>query len=104
METHVRKFLIALALAAGASFAAHVAPAQVTKPAAAAPEAAQVAAPAAAPVCLNLAEADCGAASGCVWLPGYEVAGGQKVAGYCRPAPKPLTARRRPTVESEQPK
>ena len=47
--------------------------------------------------CSKLAEADCANASGCVWLPGYPVAGGGEVKGYCRPAPKPLNARRTPS-------
>ena len=47
--------------------------------------------------CTNLPEADCGTVAGCVWLPGYPVPGGTDVQGYCRPAPKPLTARRRPS-------
>ena len=102
METRVRRIVMALALAAAAILAAHVAPAQETKPAAE-PAAAAVTAPVAtAQSCANLPEADCGAASGCVWLPGYKVASGETVAGYCRPAPKPLTARRRPTVEQAQ--
>jgi hypothetical protein len=102
----VRKTLIALAIAAAASLAAHVAPAQDTKPAPApAPDAAAAAAATAlAAACMKLPEADCGATSGCVWLPGYKVASGEEVPGYCRSAPKPLTARRRPTVEGEQPK
>lgn len=62
------------------------------------------AAPAAAPVpspCTDLPEADCGGVAGCVWLPGYKVATGATVMGYCRPAPKPLTARRKPGVATE---
>jgi hypothetical protein len=46
--------------------------------------------------CTNVAEADCATVVGCVWLPGYPVPGGKDVPGYCRPAPKPLTARRLP--------
>ena len=93
----MRKTLIALTLAVAAGFTAHVAPAQNAEPA---PTAAAPATPAAE--CAKLAEADCGGTSGCVWLPGYKVASGEAVAGYCRPAPKPLTARRRPTVEQAQ--
>ena len=48
-------------------------------------------------VCTNVSEADCGTIAGCVWLPGYPVPGGTDVKGYCRPAPKPLTARRPPS-------
>ena len=50
----------------------------------------------AASTCAKLPETECGSTTGCVWLPGYKVAGGAEVAGYCRPAPKPLTARRPP--------
>lgn len=46
--------------------------------------------------CTDLPEPDCAALAGCVWLPGYKVATGATVMGYCRPAPKPLTARRGP--------
>lgn len=49
--------------------------------------------------CTNLPEADCATVSGCVWLQGYPVPGGNDVKGYCRPAPKPLTARRPPSRE-----
>ena len=48
-------------------------------------------------ICTNQPEADCATVSGCVWLPGYPVPGGTEVKGYCRPAPKPLTARRQPS-------
>lgn len=48
--------------------------------------------------CTDLVEAECGNLAGCVWLPGYKVATGATVTGYCRPAPKPLTARRGPTA------
>jgi hypothetical protein len=58
-------------------------------------EAAPVAAPTPSP-CTDLPEAECGGMAGCVWLPGYKVATGATVMGYCRPAPKPLTARRGP--------
>jgi hypothetical protein len=60
----------------------------------------QPAPPAAAPVipspCTDLVEAECTNLAGCVWLPGYKVATGATVMGYCRAAPKPLTARRGP--------
>ena len=56
--------------------------------------------PAAAPIipspCTDLVEAECTNLAGCVWLPGYKVATGATVLGYCRAAPKPLTARRGP--------
>lgn len=48
-------------------------------------------------VCTNVSESDCTSTAGCVWLPGYPVPGGIDVKGYCRPAPKPLTARRPPS-------
>ena len=51
--------------------------------------------------CANQIEADCATATGCVWLPGYTVAGGSQVKGYCRPAPKALTARRGPAAKAE---
>jgi len=54
------------------------------------------AAPEAVSPCTDLPESDCTTTSGCVWLPGYRVATGATVNGYCRPAPKPLTARRGP--------
>ena len=90
MESNVRKTLIALGFLAAGGIAGAVALAQEQ--------------PAAAPApppnpCLNKVEADCGAVTGCVWLPGYKVASGAEVAGYCRPAPKPLTARRAPVAE-----
>ena len=46
--------------------------------------------------CTDLVEAECANMAGCVWLPGYKVATGATVMGYCRAAPKPLTARRGP--------
>ncbi len=62
-----------------------------------APEAAPVP-PLAASPCAKLPETECGSTTGCVWLPGFKVAGGAEVPGYCRPAPKPLTARRPPSA------
>lgn len=50
--------------------------------------------PAAANVCAKLSEADCAAKEGCSWLPGFKVAGGAEVPGYCRPAPRSINARR----------
>jgi hypothetical protein len=93
----VRNGVIALGLAIGVGLAAGVAPAQEPKPA-------TDVAP--ANPCVDLAEPECGGIAGCVWLPGYEVASGAKVAGYCRPAPKPLTARRPPVAApaGEQPR
>lgn len=58
-----------------------------------------VAAPAAPSPCTDLIEADCTNMAGCVWLPGYKVATGATVMGYCRAAPKPLTARRGPAAQ-----
>lgn len=52
----------------------------------------------AAAACAELPEAECASTTGCVWLPGYKVANGTEVKGYCRPAPKPLTARRPPAA------
>jgi hypothetical protein len=97
----VRKLVIALGLAVAAGVAGHVASAQDQKPAEPAPAAEAPANP-----CLNMVEAECGGIAGCVWLPGYVVASGAEVKGYCRPAPKPLTARRRPGAApaAEQPK
>ncbi|MEQ1694920.1 MAG: hypothetical protein ABL901_03675 [Hyphomicrobiaceae bacterium] len=63
-------------------------------------EAAPAAAPAPSP-CTDLVEAECANVAGCVWLPGYKVATGATVMGYCRPAPKPLTARRKPGAPAE---
>lgn len=51
--------------------------------------------------CTSLPEADCTTVAGCVWLPGYKVASGEEVKGYCRPAPKPLTARRPPAPAAQ---
>lgn len=84
----MRLSIAALGLVAAVVTAASWAPAQETK-SAPAPQAA-------AATCANVAENECGSTAGCVWLPGYKVAGGAEVAGYCRPAPKPLTARRPP--------
>lgn len=85
----MRLSIAALGLVTAAVTAASLAPAQENKPA----PAPQVA----ASTCANLPENECGSTGGCVWLPGYKVAGGAEVAGYCRPAPKPLTARRPPS-------
>ncbi len=49
---------------------------------------------AAASPCLNVDEAKCPTVAGCVWLPGFKIKGAPDVAGYCRTAPTPLTARR----------
>jgi hypothetical protein len=98
----VRSLVIGLGVLAAISVAANVAPAQDTKPAAPAATSAQ----AAASACTGVVEADCGTTAGCVWLPGFKVPTGEEVKGYCRPAPKPLTARRPPGVAppAEQPK
>lgn len=50
--------------------------------------------PAAANQCANLAEADCAGKQGCVWLPGYRIANGAEVPGYCRPTARSINARR----------
>ncbi|NJM54888.1 MAG: hypothetical protein HC841_02230 [Verrucomicrobiae bacterium] len=50
--------------------------------------------PAEANVCAKLSEVDCSAKAGCSWLPGFKVAGGTDVPGYCRPAPRSIKARR----------
>ena len=95
-ERDVRKLVIALGLAAAAGLSAQVAPAQENTAAAPAP------APA-ANVCTGKVEAECGNTTGCSWLQGYKVANGVEVPGYCRLAPKPLTARRRaPTGATAQ--
>jgi hypothetical protein len=101
-EARVRKSLIALGFIAAACVAAGLAVAQDKAPAPAVPAAGVPV----ASVCTNLPETDCGTTSGCVWLPGYKVATGEEIKGYCRPAPKPLTARRPPGAASaaEQPK
>ena len=83
----MRKLLIVVGLAAGLGLAAVGAPAQVAAPRAPASQ------------CMNVPETQCGAVPGCVWLPGFKVANGTEVPGFCRPAPKPLTARRPPTAE-----
>ena len=84
----MRKVLIVLGFLVAAGIAAAVAVAQ-EQPAGAAPP----------NPCLNKVEGQCGAVAGCVWLPGYKVANGAEVAGYCRPAPKSLSARRAPVAE-----
>ena len=45
-------------------------------------------------VCRSKSEADCGITEGCVWIPGFKVANGTVVPGYCRPAPRDYKARR----------
>jgi hypothetical protein len=94
MEESVRKLSIALGFIAVIGVAASVA--QEQRPDAAAPAASPT-----APVnaCADLPEGQCVGIEGCVWLPGFKVANGTEVPGYCRPAPKPLTARRRPATE-----
>jgi hypothetical protein len=87
----IRKTLVqtlAIALTALAAGAAH---AQTPPAPAAAPPAAP---PPTANACMGLDQAKCPTISGCAWLPGYKVKGGTDVPGYCRTAPKPLTARR----------
>ena len=86
MESNVRKVLIILGFLAAGGIACAVA--QEQPPGAAPPN-----------PCLNKVEGQCGAVAGCVWLPGYKVASGAEVAGYCRPAPKSLSARRPPVAE-----
>lgn len=87
----MRKFSIALGVIAAVGVAASIA--QEQKPDAAASPTAPVNA------CTNLPEGQCVGIEGCVWLPGFKVANGTEVPGYCRPAPKPLTARRKPVTE-----
>ena len=86
----MRTFVIGFSLALAASLAAHLALAEDAKPSA--PAAGGLAATTA--TCTGKAETDCGATAGCAWLPGYKVANGVEVPGYCRAAPKPLTAKR----------
>ena len=92
----MRSLVVALGVLAAITVAAGVAPAQDPKPAAAPAAGAPVTAPVS--VCTNLAEPDCGTTAGCVWLPGYKVASGEEIKGYCRPAPKPINARRAPGI------
>lgn len=87
----MRTLVIAFSLAAAASLAAHVAISQEAQPAA--PQAAGGLATSTA-TCTGKLETDCGVTAGCAWLPGYKVANGVEVPGYCRAAPKPLSARR----------
>jgi hypothetical protein len=91
----VRKSILALGLASAGLLIAHLASAQVPPPAAA--PSTPVVDPVAA-TCQPLAEAECSTNTTCVWLPGYKVANGTEVPGYCRAAPKPLTARRPPVT------
>jgi hypothetical protein len=91
----MRKSILAVGLVVATLAAAGLAPAQESKPAETAPV--PPTSPVAASPCAKLPETECGSTTGCVWLPGYKVAGGAEVAGYCRPAPKPLTARRPPS-------
>jgi hypothetical protein len=96
----VGKILVAAGLVLALTVIAQVAPAQVPPPAVAPVAAPQVAnaadsadAAAIAATCTPLLEAGCVANTACVWLPGYKVANGTEVPGYCRTAPKPLTRR-----------
>ena len=57
---------------------------------------------AASAVCKSKPESECGATEGCVWIAGYRVANGQQVPGYCRPAPKDLTAKRGSQAQPKQ--
>ena len=58
------------------------------------PPAATPVVPAVVNPCTGVEEGKCGTVPGCVWLPGYKIKGAPDVVGYCRTAPKPLTARR----------
>ncbi len=65
------------------------------------PALAQTTAPAPAPPleaavnpCTGSDEAKCGTLATCTWLPGFKIQGAADVPGYCRTAPKSLTARR----------
>jgi hypothetical protein len=49
---------------------------------------------AAANPCTGTDEAKCGTLATCTWLPGFKIKGAADVPGYCRTAPKSLTARR----------
>lgn len=77
-------------LAAGAG--AHFAMAQQPPT----PPSATAESPAAANVCAKLNEVDCTSKEGCAWLPGYKIPNGPDVAGYCRPSPRSIKARRAP--------
>jgi hypothetical protein len=44
--------------------------------------------------CTGTDEAKCGTLAACTWLPGFKIQGAADVPGYCRTAPKSLTARR----------
>ena len=91
-EAHVHKRLIALGFVATAGLAG-VALAQSRTP-----DVTSTPIQVAAATCAELPETECASTAGCVWLPGYKVANGTEVKGYCRPAPKPLTARRPPAA------
>ncbi len=80
------------ALVAGAVVVGHVATGHAQT--AASPPPATPAPQAVVNPCLGVEEAKCGTVQGCVWLPGYKVKDAPDVVGYCRTAPKPLTARR----------
>jgi hypothetical protein len=92
-EALVGKLLVAAGLFAILTVIAQIAPVQLPTPAEAqvAPNSAD--ATAAAAICTPLTEPDCVANTTCVWLPGYKVANGTEVPGYCRTAPKPLSRR-----------
>jgi hypothetical protein len=92
----MRKIAVVLALVAAGTLVARVSTAQDARQPV--DPAAVAAAEAVAKLCAPLVETDCVANTACVWLPGYKVASGQEVVGYCRPAPKPLTARRPPAA------
>lgn len=51
-------------------------------------------APAVVSACTGNDEVTCGRTDGCTWLPGFKVTGAADVAGYCRPSPRSLKARR----------
>jgi hypothetical protein len=44
--------------------------------------------------CTGSDEAKCGTLATCTWLPGFKIKGAADVPGYCRTAPKSLSARR----------
>ena len=51
-------------------------------------------APAVISACTGVDETSCERTEGCTWLPGFKVQGAADVAGYCRPSPRSLKARR----------
>lgn len=79
--------IMAAAVLAGAAYAQQPAPAPAEAP------------PPPDNPCNDVPETECAGVQGCVWIPGFKVASGATVLGYCRPAPKPLTARRGPVQE-----